>query len=162
MFEAINKGFNEAVTALQEVGTAIEQRLEEVFGTSSNSKPKSKTSGVVDATATPVATKKKTAAKKKAPAAKKTAAKKKAPAAKKTAAKKKAPATKKKTAAKKKAPAAKKKTAAKKTAAKKTAAKTASGPTRDELYEQAKKLDIPGRSKMTKTQLQRAITKAKS
>ena len=120
MFEAINKGFNEAVTALQEVGTAIEQRLEEVFGTSSNSKPKSKTSGVVDATATPVATKKKTAAKKKAPAAKK------------------------------------------KTAAKKTAAKTASGPTRDELYEQAKKLDIPGRSKMTKTQLQRAITKAKS
>ncbi|WP_084957692.1 hemerythrin domain-containing protein [Thermoactinospora rubra] len=32
-----------------------------------------------------------------------------------------------------------------------------SSPTRDELYERAKKLDIPGRSSMTKQQLEKAI-----
>ena len=35
----------------------------------------------------------------------------------------------------------------------------AEGNTRDELYERAKKLDIPGRSKMSKRELARAIAK---
>ena len=152
--ETLNKSLGDAFEALQDVGSVIEQRIEEVFGSGSKSKKTTKPSGgsgVVDTTATK--TTKKKAVAKKAPAKKKAAAKK-APAKKKAAAKK-AP-------AKKKA-AAKKKTAAKKAPAKKKAAakSTASGPTRDELYDQAQKLDIDGRSKMNKAQLQRAIKKAK-
>ena len=166
--ETLNKSLGDAFEALQDVGSVIEQRIEEVFGSGSKSKKTTKPSGgsgVVDTTATKT-TKKKAVAKKaaaKAPAKK--AAAKKAPAKKKTAAKK-APAKKK--AAAKKAPAKKKAAAKKKTAAKKAPAKkkaaaksTASGPTRDELYDQAQKLDIDGRSKMNKAQLQRAIKKAK-
>ncbi|HYZ18371.1 MAG TPA: DUF2795 domain-containing protein [Gaiellaceae bacterium] len=37
--------------------------------------------------------------------------------------------------------------------------RTSDEPTRDELYEQAKKLDVPGRSKMNKTQLKQAISR---
>ena len=138
--ETLNKSLGDAFEALQDVGSVIEQRIEEVFGSGSKSKKTTKPSdgsGVVDTTATKT-TKKKAVAKKaaaKAPAKK--AAAKKAPAKKKAAAKK--------------AP-AKKKAAAK---------STASGPTRDELYDQAQKLDIDGRSKMNKAQLQRAIKKAK-
>lgn len=33
-------------------------------------------------------------------------------------------------------------------------------PTKDELYEQAQELDIPGRSTMTKDELQQAIDEA--
>ena len=175
--ETLNKSLGDAFEALQDVGSVIEQRIEEVFGSGSKSKKTTNPSGgsgVVDTTATKTTKKKavakkapakKKAAAKKAPAKKKTAAKK-APAKKKAAAKKapakKKAAAKKKTAAKK-AP-AKKKAAAKKAPAKKKAAakSTASGPTRDELYDQAQKLDIDGRSKMNKAQLQRAIKKAKS
>ena len=174
--ETLNKSLGDAFEALQDVGSVIEQRIEEVFGSGSKSKKTTKPSGgsgVVDTTATKTTKKKavakkapakKKAAAKKAPAKKKTAAKR-APAKKKAAAKK-APAKKK--AAAKKAPAKKKAAAKKKTAAKKAPAKkkaaaksTASGPTRDELYDQAQKLDIDGRSKMNKAQLQRAIKKAK-
>ena len=162
--ETLNKSLGDAFEALQDVGSVIEQRIEEVFGSGSKSKKTTKPSGgsgVVDTTATKTTKKKavakkaaakapaKKAAAKKAPAKKKTAAKR-APAKKKTAAKK-APAKKK--AAAKKAPAKKKAAAKKKTAAKKAPAKkkaaaksTASGPTRDELYDQAQKLDIDGRS----------------
>ena len=141
--ETLNKSLGDAFEALQDVGSVIEQRIEEVFGSGSKSKKTTKPSGgsgVVDTTATK--TTKKKAVAKKAPAKKKAAAKK-APAKKKAA--------------------AKKKTAAKKAPAKKKAAakSTASGPTRDELYDQAQKLDIDGRSKMNKAQLQRAIKKAK-
>ncbi|NNE72946.1 MAG: hypothetical protein HKN26_04725 [Acidimicrobiales bacterium] len=75
---------------------------------------------------------------------------------KKAAPKKAAP---KKAAPKKKAA---KKTAAKKTAAKKPAAKKTAGPTKAELYDQAQALGIPGRSSMSKAQLQAAIKKAQS
>ena len=57
MFQALNKGFNEAVSALQEVGAVIEERLEEVFGTTSGSKRSSgstspaETTEIVEATA---------------------------------------------------------------------------------------------------------------
>jgi len=37
------------------------------------------------------------------------------------------------------------------------AQRSSDGPTRDELYEQAKRLGIPGRSKMTKAELQQAV-----
>lgn len=124
--ETLNKSLGDAFEALQDVGSVIEQRIEEVFGSGSKSKETTKPSGgsgVVDTTATK--TTKKKAVAKKAPAKKKTAAKK-APAKKKAAAK-----------------------------------STASGPTRDELYDQAQKLNIDGRSKMNKAQLQRAIKKAK-
>ena len=36
------------------------------------------------------------------------------------------------------------------------------GPTRDQLYNEARKLGIDGRSKMTKDQLQRAVAREKS
>ena len=139
MLQSLNKSLTDAFEVLQDVGSAIEQRLEEVFGSGDTSTGAKTGDGadVVDTTATKAATKKVTA--KKPPAKKKTAAKK-APAKKKAAAKK--------------AP-AKKKTAAKNKAA------ASMGPTRDELYEEAKKLDIAGRSSMTKAQLQRAIKKAK-
>lgn len=39
-------------------------------------------------------------------------------------------------------------------------AKAGEVPTRDELYRRAKRLDIRGRSKMNKAQLQRAISRA--
>jgi cation transport regulator ChaB len=35
------------------------------------------------------------------------------------------------------------------------------GATREELYEQARKLDVPGRSKMSKDELTKAVAKAK-
>lgn len=41
-------------------------------------------------------------------------------------------------------------------------AERAKGRTRDQLYEDARKLDIEGRSKMSKKQLQRAVAGAKS
>jgi hypothetical protein len=37
-----------------------------------------------------------------------------------------------------------------------------SGPTKEQLYNQAKRLKIEGRSKMTKQQLERAISRARS
>ena len=150
MLQSLNKSLTDAFEVLQDVGSAIEQRLEEVFGSGDKSKGAKPGDGadVVDTTATKAAKKKVTP--KKAPAKKKAAAKK-APAKKKAAAKK-APAKKK--AAAKKAP-------AKKKAAAKNKAAASTGPTRDELYEEAKKLDIAGRSSMTKAQLQRAIKKAK-
>jgi Protein of unknown function (DUF2795)/PRC-barrel domain/Rho termination factor, N-terminal domain len=42
-----------------------------------------------------------------------------------------------------------------------TSRRTTDEPTRDELYEQAKKLDIEGRSKMNKQQLLRAVERAR-
>ena len=36
------------------------------------------------------------------------------------------------------------------------------GPTRDELYEEAKRLDVPGRSSMTKEELRRAVAERTS
>ena len=159
VIEKFNDSLGEAFEALHDVGSAIEKRLEEMFGTKPSTS-KSSGSDVVDTTAKKTTTRK-APAKKKA-VAKKTATRK-APAKKKAAAKKtatkKAPA-KKKAAAKKTA--TKKAPAKKKAAAKKTTAKSStSGATRDELYEQAQKLDIPGRSSMNKAQLQRAIKKAK-
>ena len=139
MYETLSRGFSDAFGFLQDLSSAIEDRIEEAFGKPGGSA--SKKSGATNATSKP------------APAAKKAAAKK-APAKKAPA--KKAPAKKK--AAAKKAP-AKKKAAAKKAPAKKKAA--ASGPTRDELYAEAQKLDIDGRSSMSKAQLQRAIKAAK-
>lgn len=128
MLQSLNKSLTDAFEVLQDVGSAIEQRLEEVFGSGDKSKGAKPGDGadVVDTTATKAAKKKVTS--KKAPAKKKAAAKK-APAKKKAAAKNKAAAS--------------------------------TGPTRDELYEEAKKLDIAGRSSMTKAQLRRAIKKAK-
>ena len=123
MYETLSRGFSDAFGFLQDLSSAIEDRIEEAFGKPGGSA--SKKSGATNATSKP------------APAAKKAAAKK-------------APA--------KKAP-AKKKAAAKKAPAKKKAA--ASGPTRDELYAEAQKLDIDGRSSMSKAQLQRAIKAAK-
>jgi hypothetical protein len=38
----------------------------------------------------------------------------------------------------------------------------ARGPTRDQLYNEAKRLGIDGRSKMNKSQLQRAVSAKKS
>jgi hypothetical protein len=38
----------------------------------------------------------------------------------------------------------------------------ARGPTRDQLYNEAKRMNIAGRSKMNKAQLQRAVTSKKS
>ena len=143
VIEKFNDSLGEAFEALHDVGSAIEKRLEEMFGTKPSTS-KSSGSDVVDTTAKKTTTRK-APAKKKA-VAKKTATRK-APAKKKAAAKK---------TATKKAP-AKKKAAAKKT----TAKSSTSGATRDELYEQAQKLDIPGRSSMNKAQLQRAIKKAK-
>ena len=145
MYETLSRGFSDAFGFLQDLSSAIEDRIEEAFGKPGGSA--SKKSGATNATSKPAPAAKKAAAKK-APA-------KKAPAKKKAAAKK-APAKKK--AAAKKAP-AKKKAAAKKAPAKKKAA--ASGPTRDELYAEAQKLDIDGRSSMSKAQLQRAIKAAK-
>ena len=59
-----------------------------------------------------------------------------------------------------KAPA--KKPPAKKAPAKKAPAKrTSATPTRDDLYAEAQRLDIAGRSKMSKAQLQRAIKATK-
>ncbi len=108
MFEALDKSFSDALGMLQEVSSAIEDRLEDIFGTKPRSKPDQKAgSKVVETTA------------KKAPVQK--------------------------AAAKKAAPAKK---------------KAAAGPTRDELYETAQKLDIAGRSSMSKAQLERAIKKA--
>lgn len=74
-------------------------------------------------------------------------------------------ATKRKTAGKRK-PAAKKvaakATATTKPAARKGAAKpTGKAKTREQLYKQATRLKIPGRTKMSKAQLERAIAKAK-
>lgn len=154
MLEVLNKGFADAVGMLQEVGSVIEQRLEEVLGSRSGEKSGAKSTSSdpdVRETTEPETPVKKSAATK-APA-KKTAAKKKTP-AKKAAVKKKAPAKK---------AAAKKKAVAKKAPAKKAVAKESppGGPTRDELYAEAQKLDIAGRSKMTKAQLQKAIDKAK-
>ncbi len=156
MFEALDKSFSDALGMLQEVSSAIEDRLEDIFGTKPRSKPDQKAGSKVVETTAKKAPVQKAAAKKAAPAKKKAAAKKAAPAKKKAAAKKAAPA-KKKAAAKKAAP-AKKKAAAKKAAPAKK--KAAAGPTRDELYETAQKLDIAGRSSMSKAQLERAIKKA--
>ena len=81
--ETLNKSLGDAFEALQDVGSVIEQRIEEVFGSGSKSKKTTKPSGgsgVVDTTATK--TTKKKAVAKKAPAKKKAAAKK-APAKKK-------------------------------------------------------------------------------
>ena len=36
-----------------------------------------------------------------------------------------------------------------------------SGPTKEQLYKQAKRLGIPGRSKMSKSQLQAAVNRRK-
>jgi hypothetical protein len=36
------------------------------------------------------------------------------------------------------------------------------GPTREQLYNEAKKMNIPGRSSMNKSQLQRAVNRKKS
>ena len=169
MYETLSRGFSDAFGFLQELSSAIEERIEDAFGKPSSAA--SKKAGATEAASKPAPKKaaakkapaKKKAVAKKAPAKKKAAAKK-APAKKKAAAKK-APAKKK--AAAKKAP-AKKKAAAKKAPAKKKATakkapakKAAAGATRDELYAEAQKLDIDGRSKMTKAQLQRAIAKAK-
>ena len=158
MYETLSRGFSDAFGFLQELSSAIEERIEDAFGKPSSAA--SKKAGATEAASKPAPKK---AAAKKAPAKKKAVAKK-APAKKKAAAKK-APAKKK--AAAKKAP-AKKKAAAKKAPAKKKATakkapakKAAAGATRDELYAEAQKLDIDGRSKMTKAQLQRAIAKAK-
>ena len=43
MIEAMNKGFSEAVGVLQEVSSAIEKRLEEVFGAKTSAKTSAKT-----------------------------------------------------------------------------------------------------------------------
>jgi hypothetical protein len=43
-----------------------------------------------------------------------------------------------------------------------TTSTTSSGPTKEQLYNQAKRLKIEGRSKMTKQQLQRAVSRARS
>lgn len=147
MYETLSRGFSEAFGFLQELSATIEDRMEEVFGAGGSATKKAPEKKAPA----------KKAAAKKAPAkkaeAKKAPAKKKGPAKKKEAAAKKAPA--------KKAPA--KKAAAKKAPAKKNAPakKAASGATRDELYAEAQKLDIAGRSNMSKAQLQRAIKAAK-
>jgi uncharacterized protein YjbJ (UPF0337 family) len=43
-----------------------------------------------------------------------------------------------------------------------TTSRRSSTPTREQLYRQATRLKIAGRSQMTKAQLQRAVTRAKS
>ena len=65
----------------------------------------------------------------------------------------------KRTAARK--PVAKKKPAAKKPAAKKKPAATKKPKTREQLYKEATRLKIAGRTKMSKAQLERAIARKK-
>lgn len=50
---------------------------------------------------------------------------------------------------------------ARKAAAKKPATKKPAKKTRQQLYREAAKLKVPGRTKMSKAQLERAVTKAK-
>lgn len=168
VFEAVASGLTEVVSRLQALAEQIEQKVEEQLRTAVGTPaPASKASKASKAAKGSKAAK---ASKAKKPAAKVSGAKKSAgkPKTSKPAVKAKAGAKKAgKSAAKK--PAAKK-TSAKKPAAKKTpakkpakksASKAASGPTRDDLYKEASKLDVAGRSGMTKSQLVSAIAKAK-
>src|SRR5437016_1802889 len=57
---------------------------------------------------------------------------------------------------------AKRGTAKRTTAKRTTATRSAATPTREQLYRQATRLKIDGRSSMTKAELQRAVNRAKS
>ena len=57
---------------------------------------------------------------------------------------------------------AKRTTAKRGTAKRTTATRSAATPTREQLYRQATRLKIDGRSSMTKAELQRAVNRAKS
>lgn len=144
VFEAVASGLTEVVNKLQALAEQIEQKVEEQLRTS---------------VGTPAPASKGSKGSKADKAGKKPA---KSP-AKKSADKSKAskPVAKAKSGAKKTKKPAAKKPAPKKPAAKKSAVKGSSGPTRDDLYKEASKLGITGRSGMTKAQLASAIAKAK-
>ncbi len=169
VFEVVTSGLTDIVTRLQELAETIEEKVEEQFRTVVGTPPPTSKAGkardVVDAEAIETdktdKTDKASKSKKSGKAAKssKTAKVSKT----KSSAKSSKPAKSAKSAKSTKAATTNKKSASKKSASKKSGSKSSgasSGPTRDELYEQARILEIPGRSGMTKAQLQEAVTNA--
>ncbi len=174
VFEAVASGLTEVVGKLQALAEQIEQKVEEQLRTSAGNPPPAGPTGKTGKAGKQgkagKAAKDAKDAKSGTPKAKKAieapvseiSAKKSA--GKKTAAKKsdsskksaKSASAKEKSAGKKST----KKSSSKTSGSKSSASKGASGPTRDELYKQAQKLNIAGRSGMTKAQLVAAIKKA--